>query len=261
MTGQTNKPRGETTTIEATAYCSCGHCCGWSWGMALGPLPLFSPLTSFKKRASGRRCLPLWPKRRYTAKLKNGETVPAGWKLWDRVRGGAAGAAVGAAVGACLNTKGSFMPNLHNIPTAMRIGAIAGTALTPISPYWVETNLKGHSYGGVTSTGAIPKEPLPPLFSRESLTQPDKFVQRIVNFQWRARDGTIAADTTVYPFGTRMYIQHWGWGVVEDRGGAIKGQSRVDLYHYDHQKALKWGRRKTVVQVVRKAPYKKAAKS
>jgi 3D (Asp-Asp-Asp) domain-containing protein len=40
--------------------------------------------------------------------------------------------------------------------------------------------------------------------------------------QWRARDGTIAADTDSYPFGTRMFVPDWGWGVVEDRGGAIQ---------------------------------------
>lgn len=36
-------------------------------------------------------------------------------------------------------------------------------------------------------------------------------------------DGTIAADTKYYPFGTRMEIPDYGQGVVEDRGGPKKG--------------------------------------
>eukprot|EP00976_Prorocentrum_cordatum_P106419 1194445-Prorocentrum_minimum.AAC.2 len=43
-------------------------------------------------------------------------------------------------------------------------------------------------------------------------------------------------------------------------GAHAQGQSRLDLYHYDHQKALVWGRRRVQVQVVRKAPYRQGAK-
>ena len=41
--------------------------------------------------------------------------------------------------------------------------------------------------------------------------------------------GTIAADTRYYPFGTIMFIPDYGWGRVEDIGGAIKGM-HIDLY-------------------------------
>lgn len=34
---------------------------------------------------------------------------------------------------------------------------------------------------------------------------------------------------------------------VEDRGGAIKGAKRIDLYHTSHRHALRWGRRKLQV--------------
>ena len=60
---------------------------------------------------------------------------------------------------------------------------------------------------------------------------------------------TIAADTKYYPFGTRMYIPGWGWGVVEDRGGAIKGPNRIDLYFNSHSEALQWGRCKLPVTI------------
>lgn len=61
---------------------------------------------------------------------------------------------------------------------------------------------------------------------------------------------TIAADTDVFPFGTRMKIPGYGWGVVEDRGGAIKG-GRIDLFFRTHKEALKWGRQTVTVEVVR----------
>lgn len=57
----------------------------------------------------------------------------------------------------------------------------------------------------------------------------------------KAKMGTIAADTSIYPFGTRMYIPGYGYGTVEDRGGAIKGQ-HIDLFFPKHKKALKWGK-------------------
>jgi 3D (Asp-Asp-Asp) domain-containing protein len=64
----------------------------------------------------------------------------------------------------------------------------------------------------------------------------------------RARPGTIAADTKHYPFGTIMYISGYGWGRVEDIGGAIKGK-HIDLYFSSHKKALVWGRKMREVKV------------
>ena len=64
----------------------------------------------------------------------------------------------------------------------------------------------------------------------------------------RASVGTIAADTGHYPFGTIMYVPGYGWGRVEDIGGAIKGK-HIDLYFSSHKKALKWGRQWREVKV------------
>jgi 3D (Asp-Asp-Asp) domain-containing protein len=58
----------------------------------------------------------------------------------------------------------------------------------------------------------------------------------------QARHGTVAADTLRYPFGTILYIEGYGYGRVEDRGGAIKGD-HIDLFFKSHEKALEWGRR------------------
>lgn len=67
----------------------------------------------------------------------------------------------------------------------------------------------------------------------------------------RATRGTIAADTTHYPFGTRMFVPGYGWGEVHDRGSAIKGPRRIDVFFPTREQALQWGRQKLTVQVVR----------
>jgi 3D (Asp-Asp-Asp) domain-containing protein len=64
----------------------------------------------------------------------------------------------------------------------------------------------------------------------------------------RVHWGTIAADTNFYPFGTIMHIPGYGWGRVEDIGGAIKG-SHIDLYFPSHKKALTWGRKWQEVKI------------
>jgi len=64
----------------------------------------------------------------------------------------------------------------------------------------------------------------------------------------RARWGTIAADTTRYPFGTILYVPGYGLGRVEDVGGDIKGE-HIDLYFMSHRQAQLWGARKMRVNV------------
>lgn len=59
---------------------------------------------------------------------------------------------------------------------------------------------------------------------------------------------TIAADTSIFPFGTELVIDGHTY-VVEDVGGAIGGH-RIDIYFDSHQEALNYGRR--TVQVYAK---------
>ena len=59
---------------------------------------------------------------------------------------------------------------------------------------------------------------------------------------------TIAADTSIFPFGTELVIDGHTY-VVEDVGGAIGGH-RIDIYFDSHQEALNYGRR--TVQVYSK---------
>lgn len=64
----------------------------------------------------------------------------------------------------------------------------------------------------------------------------------------KAKIGTIAADTTRYPFGTVMYIPGYGYGRVEDRGSAMRGE-KIDLFFKSHKDALEWGRVRKEVTV------------
>ena len=64
----------------------------------------------------------------------------------------------------------------------------------------------------------------------------------------RAKKGTIAADTSFFPFGTVMKVPGYGWGRVEDRGSAIKG-NHIDLYFKDHGHAMQWGSKRMKVTV------------
>ncbi|MEE4243565.1 MAG: 3D domain-containing protein [Desulfopila sp.] len=110
---------------------------------------------------------------------------------------------------------------------------------------------KGREYTGLTASNTYPREPQEGLFSFDSLKRPYMIPIRTILFPWYflPEKGTIAADTRYYPFGTEMYVPGYGWGVVEDRGGAIKGPYRIDLYFDSHQDALEWGRRKVNVEI------------
>lgn len=50
---------------------------------------------------------------------------------------------------------------------------------------------------------------------------------------------TIAADTSVLPFGTKVIMDGHEY-TVQDRGGAIKG-NKIDVYFESHQEALEFG--------------------
>lgn len=58
---------------------------------------------------------------------------------------------------------------------------------------------------------------------------------------------TIAADTSRFPFGTKLKIGGHTY-TVEDRGGAIHG-NRIDMFFSSHSEALQWGVRYCTVYV------------
>ena len=108
---------------------------------------------------------------------------------------------------------------------------------------------EGAAYSGRTASGTTPRSPHPGLLSLDTVVHPWMLPVRLVfPWLWCPHDGTVAADTRYYPFGTRLYVPGYGYGVVEDRGGAIKGPKRLDLYMGSHRRARRWGRQRLDVE-------------
>lgn len=62
--------------------------------------------------------------------------------------------------------------------------------------------------------------------------------------------GRICAAPPEYPFGTVFEVEGYGEYVVQDRGGAIKG-NKLDLLMDSHGKAILFGRQWLKVRIVR----------
>ncbi|MDF2959792.1 MAG: hypothetical protein K0S39_1527 [Paenibacillus sp.] len=96
-------------------------------------------------------------------------------------------------------------------------------------------------YAGKESTGKNPGHP------EYGVTYSGMKVQRNKNAL-----STIAADPSVFPIGTVLYIPGYGYGVVADTGGAIKG-NRIDLYFETKDQVYKeWGKKTLNVFIVKK---------
>ena len=65
----------------------------------------------------------------------------------------------------------------------------------------------------------------------------------------KATEGVTVAMSKDIPFGTKIYIDGIGERIVQDRGGAIKG-NRIDLYFDSHQEALNFGRQTKEVTIL-----------
>lgn len=65
----------------------------------------------------------------------------------------------------------------------------------------------------------------------------------------KAVEGVTVAMNKSIPFGTKIYIDGVGERVVQDRGGAIKG-NKIDLYFDSHEKALEFGRQTKQVTIL-----------
>jgi 3D (Asp-Asp-Asp) domain-containing protein len=120
--------------------------------------------------------------------------------------------------------------------------------------FWNRYYVKGGGkYQGLTASGKEPRQYNPGLISIDSLKHPWMIPPRLL-LPWLifSHPGTIAADTVHYPFGTIMDIPGYGRGIVQDRGSAIKGPNRIDLFFNSHQTALKWGRKTIPVKIKKK---------
>ncbi|NOU92150.1 hypothetical protein GC093_02725 [Paenibacillus sp. LMG 31456] len=95
-------------------------------------------------------------------------------------------------------------------------------------------------YAGKESTGKNPGHP------EYGVTYSGMKVKRNKNSL-----STIAADPKVFPIGTVLWIPGYGYGVVADTGGAIKG-NRIDLYFETKDQVYKeWGKKTLNVFIVK----------
>jgi len=63
---------------------------------------------------------------------------------------------------------------------------------------------------------------------------------------------TIAADLNVFPIGTILFIPGYGYGVVADKGAAVKGH-HLDLYYHTVGDVFEhWGKKRLTVYVIKK---------
>ena len=62
--------------------------------------------------------------------------------------------------------------------------------------------------------------------------------------------GTIAADWSVVPKGSRVDVPGYGRGVVCDTGSGIKGR-RLDVFMDRHSDAQRWGVKYLTVEIVK----------
>lgn len=65
----------------------------------------------------------------------------------------------------------------------------------------------------------------------------------------KAKAGVTVAMPKKYAFGTKIEIKGMGTYIVQDRGGAIKG-NKIDIFFNTHQEALNFGRRTVYVKIL-----------
>lgn len=119
-------------------------------------------------------------------------------------------------------------------------GANAGEKATKAQLQTVKVIATGYT-AGYESTGKRPNHP------GYGITYSGIKVQRD-----KDTISTIAADLKVFPLGTILYIPGYGYGVVADKGSAIKG-NKIDLYFKTTKQVFKeWGKKEVEVQVIRK---------
>lgn len=65
----------------------------------------------------------------------------------------------------------------------------------------------------------------------------------------KAQKGVVAVDTKVIPFGTKLYIEGYGYAVAGDTGSAIKG-NKIDVFFNDYTDAINYGVKNVNVYVL-----------
>lgn len=65
----------------------------------------------------------------------------------------------------------------------------------------------------------------------------------------KAQKGIVAVDTNVIPFGTKLYVEGYGYAMAGDKGSAIKG-NKIDVFFDKYNDAINWGVRNVKVYVL-----------
>ncbi len=149
----------------------------------------------------------------------------------------------------------------YKVVTSMSKGQVA--TKTGVSGNWAKISVNGKT-GYVSSKYLTTTKP---STSQTTTTQPttsSSNKQLVGNFKLTFYAGdsttasgrtprvnhTIAADTSVLPMYTKVYIEGWGTYTVEDRGGAIKGK-RIDIFVANNSIAKKNGVKYANVYIVK----------
>ena len=148
----------------------------------------------------------------------------------------------------------------YKVITSMSKGQIA--TKTGVSGNWAKISVNGKT-GYVSSKYLTTSKP---STSQPTTSQPSNSGNKklVGNFKLTFYAGdsttasgrtprvnhTIAADTSVLPMYTKVYIEGWGTYTVEDRGGAIKGK-RIDIFVANNSIARKNGVKYANVYIVK----------
>ena len=65
--------------------------------------------------------------------------------------------------------------------------------------------------------------------------------------------GTLAADPKRIPYGTKIYIEGYGYGIVEDTGGALRSDKeniRIDVFMETYEEAINWGKKEMIIYII-----------
>lgn len=69
----------------------------------------------------------------------------------------------------------------------------------------------------------------------------------------KPKRGTIAADPKRMPYGTKLYIPEYGYGIVEDTGSALRKDKyniRIDVYMDTYEEAIEWGKKEMTIYII-----------
>jgi len=132
----------------------------------------------------------------------------------------------------------NLIEDINNQPPPSYSAAELAILTLPNLEHYKKVRVLATGYtAGVESTGKDPSHP------EYGITYSGVYVRRDVY-------STIAADISVFPLGTVLYIPGYGYGVVADTGSAIKGK-KIDLYYETVDQVYKeWGKKYVDVYVI-----------